>query len=128
MRLRLTEKKEKPLEEWNNKDFLIYFSKCLENVGCIGGLKIPPIAWVGYLSKMKGLRSKLNINNQDYKCFIDTLFSSKFRKNNFIPSFGCIASEKFFNLYKKSPELSAEYFEARREELYKNNEFFKSLD
>ncbi|MCK9428780.1 MAG: hypothetical protein M0R17_02065 [Candidatus Omnitrophica bacterium] len=126
MLVKLIEKEQKPLDQWSNKDFLLYFSDSLKGAGN-GGLLIPPLAWRAYLSRIKGFRLKLRVSNQEYKCFIDTLFSKAFLKNKFVPVFGSIVSERVYNMYQKSPELSNEYFVAQRDELYNSNDFFKSL-
>jgi hypothetical protein len=125
VKLLLKESEVKPLEQWSNKDFLLYFSDCLKRAGN-GGLIIPPVAWRAYLSRMKGFRMKLRLSNQDYKCFIDTLFSERFLKNKFVPIFGSIVSEKVYHMYQERPELSNAYFIAKRDELYKGD-FFKEL-
>lgn len=125
MKLLLKESEVKPLEQWSNRDFLLYFSDCLKRAGN-GGLVIPPVAWRAYLSRMKGFRMKLRLSNQDYKCFIDTLFSEYFLKNKFVPVFGSIVSEKVYHIYQDYPKLTNDYFIAMRNELYKED-FFKKL-
>ena len=115
----------KPLQTWTNKDFLLYFSlkyKQLTNKNFF----IPPQGWIGFLSRIKGFRTKLNLDNYSYKNFIDNIFSYFFNQPDYIPSFGAIVSEKVYNcvelLKKKKKEVSCsnEEFEELKNQLYSN--------
>ena len=88
----------KPIEKWSNKDFLSYFSNRLYMLDK-KGMDIPPNGWRYYMSFIKGFRDKLNISNVQYKAFIDKLFETVFKYENFNPNFGCMISEKLFNMF-----------------------------
>jgi hypothetical protein len=120
----------KSLDTWNNRDFLIYFSdKLKESSG--SGLRLEAaVEWLGFISRIKGFRVKLNLNNVQYKDFIDKVFLHFFSQDKYTPTFGAIVSERVFNISKKyfssSRPLYSD-FEKVREELYGNNLLFKKL-
>lgn len=114
-------------KDWTNRDFLFYFSNKLKELTG-KELNIPPVAWVGFLGRMKGFRSKLGIANQEYKDFIDKVFSELFEGKNYVPAFGSIVSEKVFHILKKHTlkEYSNDEFAKLREQLYKDVILFKN--
>ena len=120
----------KSLEQWNNKDFLLYFSAKLQQSSGQGLRLEAPVEWVGFISRIKGFRVKLNLNNTQYKDFIDKVFLHLFSQNEYTPVFGAIVSERVFNICKKyfnsSRPLYSD-FEKVKEELYGNNLLFKKL-
>ena len=123
--------KVKPLEKWSNRDFLLYFSSRYRELG--HPFLIPKEAWVGLMSRMKGFRTKLTLDNETYKKLIDDVFDKFFTKNGYIPNFGSIVSEKVYhvvqrlNKQKIQSKFSDTEFERLRNELYSNNELFKRL-
>ena len=115
----------KPLQTWTNRDFLLYFShKYSQLTG--KNFSIPSQGWIGFLSRIKGFRSKLNLDNYSYKKFIDDTFSYFFIQRDYVPSFGAIVSEKVYSctefLKKKKSEsrCSNEEFEELKKQLYSN--------
>ena len=120
----------KPLDTWNNRDFLMYFSdKLKESSG--NGLRLEAsVEWLGFISRIKGFRSKLHLNNVQYKDFIDKVFLHFFSQDRYTPTFGAIVSERVYNIIKKyfssSRPLYSD-FEKVKEELYGNNLLFKKL-
>lgn len=119
----------KPLENWSNRDFLLHFSHRYKTLTG-QSYKIPKEAWVGMLSRMKGMRTKLKLDNTEYKNFIDKVFDKFFTKANYVPNFGSIVSEKVFYITKKlirDSSFSNAEFVRLREQLYNNNELFKKL-
>jgi len=130
MKLQIMIQPQKQIEKWSNRDFLIYFSNLLlDKTG--NKLEIPTEAWVGYLSRMKGFRSKLNISNQVYKEFIDTVFSQFFTRNGYVPVFGAIVSEKVYGMVKSKPISARTFgsydFETLRNDLCNNGILFQKL-
>ena len=122
---------EKPFDKWSNRDFLFYFSLQYHNL-TESPYKIPGEAWIGMLSRIKGFRQKLNLDNEQYKKFIDDVFDKFFIKDNYVPSFGSIVSEKVFYTIKKINSLNIESctnneFTKLRDQLYSNNDLFKKL-
>ena len=119
----------KSLEQWNNKDFLIYFSDKLKQSSGKGLRLEAPVEWLGFISRIKGFRNKLNLNNTQYKDFIDKVFLHFFTQDNYTPTFGAVVSERVYNISKKYLSSSSQYsdFEKVREELYGNNLLFKKL-
>jgi hypothetical protein len=120
---------DKPIDKWSNKDFVIYFSnKLAETTGT--PLKIEGPAWIGFMSRIKGFRSKLVISNTQYKEFIDSIFS-KFFDRGYVPVFGSIVSERVYFVIQKLNSLiiavSAEEFEQLRNQLFNNITLFKKL-
>lgn len=111
------------IERWSNKDFLFYFSQKLEEMTGVG-LDIPPVAWSGFLGRMKGFRDKLIISNIKYKEFIDCVFKNFFSRDSYTPSFGAIVSEKVYNIVlkelKKPTPFSNSDFQKLRDILYQN--------
>ena len=120
----------KSLEQWNNKDFLLYFSAKLQQSSGQGLRLEAPVEWVGFISRIKGFRVKLNLNNTQYKDFIDKVFLHLFSQNEYTPVFGAIVSERVYNIIKKyfnsSRPLYSD-FDKVKEELYGNNLLFKKL-
>ena len=113
----------KKLENWTNRDFLFHFAnKIKETTG--NELNIPPVAWPGFLGRIKGFRKKLGLNNHDYKEFMDNVFEQLFVGKDYVPTFGSIVSEKTFNVLKHySPVATAtsnDDFVKLREALYKD--------
>jgi hypothetical protein len=106
----------KPLNQWSNKDFLIYFSNHLYLLDH-KGLTIPPNGWVVYISMIKGFRQKLSISNSKYKQFIDWLMTDIFTQENYTPNFGCVISEMLFNMFSKML--------GRKREEFTNEDFAK---
>ena len=122
---------EKLLDKWSNRDFLFYFSLHYNNL-TESPYKIPKEAWVGMLSRIKGFRQKLNLDNEQYKKYIDDVFSKFFIKDDYIPNFGSIVSEKVFYVVEKLNKLNIDActndeFTRLRNQLYSNNELFKKL-
>ena len=120
----------KSIEKWSSRDFLIYYSNKLKDL--TGRyLEIPSDAWMGFMSRIKGFKKKLKLTNIEYKHFIDQVFSNFFVKNKYEPTFGCIVSERVFDIVNKernSNEYSNEDFEQIKAELYKDHsEFFKQF-
>lgn len=118
----------KPLEKWSNKDFLMYYSNKFKEITG-RELTIPPMAWQGFISRMKGFRKKLGISNQDYKSFIDRVFTELFIGRQYVPAFGSIVSERVFNLLKKRflKECTNDDFIKLRDKLFRDNMLFKQL-
>lgn len=111
----------RPLEKWSNKDFLKHFSnKLKETTG--KELDIPPIAWQGFMGRMKGFRKKLGISNQEYKEFIDRVFSELFVGKGYVPAFGSIVSERVYNILKNHSlkRYDNDAFQQLRDQLYKD--------
>ena len=130
MKLQITIQPRKPIEKWSNRDFLIYFSNLLlDKTG--NKLEIPTEAWVGYMSRMKGFRSKLNLSNEAYKEFIDTVFSQVFTRGGYVPVFGAIVSEKVYGMVRSKPISVRAFgnydFESIRNDLYSNGILFQKL-
>jgi hypothetical protein len=123
------QKQNKPVEQWSNKDFLLYFS---QRYRLLTGqsFKIPSEAWVGMMHRIKSIKIKLKLNNKDYKEFIDKVFDNFFSRINYAPNFGSIVSEKVFFIttkMKKDINYSNNEFIRLRDELYTNSELFKNL-
>lgn len=123
------QKKVKLLDQWNTRDFIMYYSNKLgELTG--NSLVIPPEAWAGFGSRIKGFKKKLNLSNIEYKNFIDKVFSKFFINKEYEPSFGCIVSEKVYYLtYKirESDQFSNEDFEALKKNLYADSSLFNKI-
>ena len=116
------------VKNWNNKDFLFYFSNKLKEITG-KDLDIPPVAWQGFLGRMKGFRAKLSIDNSVYKDFIDNVFSQLFVAKNYEPAFGSIVSERVFNILRNHSlkEYSNDEFTRLREQFYKDVILFKKV-
>jgi len=117
----------KSLEDWNSKDFLIYFTK---QYGNLTGrtFRIPPQGWGGLMSRIKGFKEKLNLDNNTYKTFIDNVFTTFFKQEEYIPTFGAIVSEKVFyvvNNLKISITTTNDEFLQLRDQLYSSDLFQK---
>jgi hypothetical protein len=123
----LTFRGEKPVEKWSSRDILIYFSdKIAEVTGT--RMQIEPVAWVAYLSRIKGFQMKLNLSPQMYKDFIDIVCDKFLRIDGYVPAFGAIVSEKVYHIARKyiNPTFSSE-FEKLARELYSDNGLFSKL-
>ncbi len=121
--------KNKPIRQWSNRDFLIYFADSYKKYTS-HNFCIPKDAWVGMLSRIKGFRLKTNLSNKEYKEFIDNVFNVFFTQDNYVPNFGSIVSEKVYYLTLKlvrNADYSNDKFLALREELY-SNELFKEFE
>lgn len=120
----------KPVEQWSNKDFLLYFSDKLQEASGQGLRLEAAVEWLGFTSRIKGFRAKLHLNTVQYKDFIDKVFLHFFSQDRYEPTFGAIVSERVFNIVKKyfssSRPLYSD-FEKVREALYSNNLLFKKL-
>jgi len=119
----------KDIATWSNKDFLIYFSNRLKELTG-SSLDIPPVAWAGFLSRIKGFRKKLNLDNFKYKKFIDSVFVIFFNTDGYTPAFGAIVSERVFyvvNGAKNTTPTQQVDWKKLRDELYKNNLLFQGM-
>ncbi len=122
-------KTSKPIDDWSNRDFLIYFSH-LYTYHTSFNFRIPKEAWAGMLSRIKGFRLKMNLSNAEYKEFIDNVFNIFFTQDNYVPTFGAIVSEKvFYTTLKllKNLNYSNDKFMQLKKELYSNDLFKKLL-
>lgn len=123
----------KSLDNWSNKDFLIYFSNRLRDLNG-QGLDIPPVAWQGFLSRIVGFRNKLKLNNQNYKEYIDKVFDYFTSNPSYTPVFGIIVSEKVFYTVSKYKHLhqnnivTNEEFIKLRDQLYSNIMLFRKVE
>jgi hypothetical protein len=120
----------KPVDQWNNKDFLLYFSDKLKQSSGQGLRLEASVEWLGFISRIKGFRNKLNLNNVQYKDFVDKVFLHFFSQNKYTPTFGAIVSERVYNIitkYFSSSRSLYSDFDTVREELYGNNLLFKKL-
>lgn len=120
---------DKRVEEWSNKDFLLYFSNKLET-STGRKLAIEGPAWAGFLSRIKGFRSKLRLGNVQYKEFIDAMFTA-FKDREYTPVFGAIVSERvYFVVSRMQKKTSQQYsdFEALQKELYSNRLWFTKIN
>ncbi len=118
----------KEINDWSNKDHLIYFSNRYKDL-TTHSFDIPIDAWVGMMSRMKGFRSKLHLDNIRYKTFIDNVFNVFFTQANYVPTFGAITSEKVYyvtNKLLKNRSCSNTEFEQLRNQLY-SSDLFKKL-
>lgn len=118
-------KGEKPIEQWNCRDLLIYFAGRWKKVTGVEFL-IPSPAWPGFMSRMKGFQNKTKLTNQEYAEFIDTVMSDLFARPGFTPNFGCIVSEKVLWCVRNKHEEHID-FEALRDELYRDSLLFSKL-
>jgi len=123
----------KPALSWSNRDFLMYFSSQLKQLKG-QGLDIPPAAWQGFLSRIVGFRSKLKLNNVQYKDFIDNVFEYFTSNPDYVPVFGVIVSEKVYYtlaklklVAKNNPSVNNAEFLVLRDQLYSNIMLFKKL-
>jgi len=119
----------KSLQNWNSKDFLIYFS---QQYGDLTGhtFYIPSQGWGPLMARIKGFKEKLKLSNEDYKLFIDNVFKVFFTQKDYVPTFGAITSEKVFFVVKNLKiEVSCtnEDFESLKKELYSSDIFKKLL-
>ena len=120
-------KEGKELKDWSNKDFLIYYSNRQKEFNG-QELRIPPAAWMGFFSRMKGFREKLNVDNIAYKKFIDDIFDI-FYKKGYTPAFGSIVSIKLYAIVGsfRTKEYDNEQFEQIKKDLFENDELFKKI-
>ena len=120
----------KPLEKWTSRDFIKYYFNKLAKLENVPSLTIPPEAWLGFGSRIKGFQRKLTISNHQYKQFIDTVFDKVFSQDGYQPVFGCIVSEKIYFLVQKmksSTHFDNSDFENLKKELYKDESLFKKM-
>lgn len=123
----------KPLAEWSNRDFLFYFSDKLERATG-SGLDIPPVAWQGFMGRIKGFRNKLKLSPEKYKEFVDVVFSDFFTRDGYVPTFGAIVSERVYSIVQRRHRSiavsmnSTTDFEAYRRDLYSNNLLFSKVN
>ncbi|MCK9542901.1 MAG: hypothetical protein M0R03_12815 [Novosphingobium sp.] len=97
-------KKEKSVDKWSTKDFLIYFSRKLnESTG--NYLEIPKEAWAGFTSRMKNFIKGERLTNIEYKRFIDDVFI-EFSKMKYEVTFGCIVSKRVLYLIRNLKGLT----------------------
>jgi hypothetical protein len=119
------------LDSWSNKDFLQYYIKRLEERTGVK-LNIPPIAWAGFLSRIKGFRDKLRLSASTYKDFIDKVFDNFFSKEGYTISFGAIVSEKVYNIVKKEEKklhpFTNEDFKTLRDRIYSDKSLFNQIE
>jgi hypothetical protein len=117
------------IDKWSNMDHLKYFSIRYKTLTS-HSFPIPKEAWIGLLSRMKGFRIKLKLDNKDYKVFIDNVFDIFFTQDNYVPTFGAITSEKVYYVTKKLLKnrfCSNSEFEQLRNQLY-SSDLFKKLE
>ncbi len=117
----------KEIAKWSNRDFLIYYAQKQQSFTNIE-FKIPRVAWIGFLSRMKGFRGGRNIDNSAYKTFIDELFNLFYSKG-FSPAFGSIVSIKLYGIVKsyRTKKYSNVEFERLKAQLYRDSSLFKNL-
>ena len=97
---------EKPIENWNNKDFVRYYSnKLLSNNGF--GLNIPSDSWVCFIRRVKGFRTQMNLSTAEYKDFVDKVTDILFSKPGAVPAFGAIVSSKVYNMMAANKQAFA---------------------
>lgn len=126
----MTVTKPKEIKDWSNRDFVIYFSQKIKE--CTGNeMKIEPVAWQAFTGRIKGFRTKLHLSGEQYKEFIDIVFSNLFSHSGYAPNFGAIVSEKVYNISKKKPINSLQTLPSNfidlRNQLYNTNSFFSKL-
>lgn len=120
----------KDIEKWSNRDHLIYFSNKYEEF-TQHPFSIPRDAWIGLLARIKGFRTKLKVDNQNYKAFIDKVFDVFFTQDQYVPTFGTIVSEKVYytvNKLIKNKTCSNSDFEQLKNQLYSSDLFKKLRD
>lgn len=94
--------------KWSNKDFVLYFSsKLKEKTG--QGLFIPNEGWYAFISRVKGFRLKMALNELQYKGFIDKVIDVFFAQSGYVPTFGSIVSEKVYYIVKTMEKPVKEY-------------------
>jgi hypothetical protein len=94
-----------------NKEFVIYFSnKLKEKTGY--GLVIPSDAWYPFISRVKGFRTKMKLDEQQYKAFVDKVIEVFFAQPGYVPTFGSIVSEKVFYVVKTMNKPATEFTDA----------------
>ncbi len=113
----------KPVQQWSNKDFILYFSKKLKDrTGA--GISVPSEAWVSFIGRIKGFRSKMHLNEVQYKEFVDKVTDVFFTQPGYTPAFGAIVSEKVFYVVKniKNPvgRFTNDDFVKLRDTLFKD--------
>lgn len=120
----------KPIESWSNKDFVIYYCQKYKELSGTN-FEIPPVAWAGFMSRIKGFREKMHLSPEKYKEFVDKVFSVFFTQKDRVPAFGAIASEHVYHIVKSCRKPLTEFtnddFVHLRNQLYANSNFFNSL-
>jgi len=118
----------KNILDWSNRDLLLYFAnRYKDSTG--HSFNIPKQAWQGLMSRIKGFKIKMKLNNEEYKYFIDKVFDKFFIQDKYVPTFGAIVSEKVYyitNKLVKNSSCSNLEFEKLRNQLY-SSELFKKL-
>jgi hypothetical protein len=123
----------KTVENWSNRDLLIYFLRKYEEF-TTKRFEFPPDAWPGLLARIKGFREKLDLTPQQYKEFIDNIFHIFFTQEEYVPTFGTVVSEKVFYTIKKLLEekknsvITNDDFQKLKEELYTSTLFKEVLN
>ena len=123
-------KKEKAIEKWTSRDFIKYYFNKLKSLKNINTQAIPSEAWVGYGARIKGFIKKKNLSNFQYKSFIDSIFKNFYNSEIHVPAFGCIVSEKIFEITEsfEKNRYSNRDFERLKEKLYTDNILFKNIE
>jgi hypothetical protein len=118
----------KDIPLWNSRDLLIYYSNKLKEFSG-EHLEIPPVAWRGFMGRIKGFKDKLHLSSQDYKNFMDDVFRKLYIDKHYVPAFGAIVSERVYNLLKKDSlkQYSNEDFIALRDKLFQDKLLFKQV-
>jgi hypothetical protein len=121
---------QKPLAQWSNRDFLLYYSNRLAEATGQGVRLEDSVAWQAFTGRIKGFRTKLNLDPRRYKEFIDKVFDVFFKLDDHVPVFGAIVSERVFHIvttYLRDAHPMYSDFEKLRKELYANNLWFQKL-
>lgn len=106
MKMTVTSSASKTVSSWSNRDLLIYFSDKMKE-SYSSSFSIPPVAWQSMMGRMKGFRTKLNLDSERYKNFIDKVFEY-FTQESYAPVFGAIVSEKVYHVVNKISSRQAE--------------------
>jgi len=89
---------DKPVEEWNNPDFVRYYAQRLQELTGENILEDDSVSFAGPASRIKKFRAKFNINSRRYKEFVDYIFDNVFPNIEIDSnSFNMIISEKMYN-------------------------------
>lgn len=95
----------KDLKDWKSIDFLYYFKNRLINDYNIK-FNIPNEAIGIFCGRIKQFMKDLNLNNYEYKDYIDNVFSGFFSNEKYAPNFGAIVSKKVYKIVYKVENLS----------------------
>ena len=88
---------QKQLKDWSTRDFLFYFqNKFVEKYHVIYRLTTPD--WPIYGGAIKKFFSRNSLTKEQYKEFIDVMFSD-ICNNDYVPVVGFIVSDKVFRQY-----------------------------